>query len=37
MLMKVSFGAQGLFQVDLADEKTATLIGSTEPWDIIDV
>ena len=27
----------GFFQVDLADEKTATLIGSTEPWDIIDV
>ena len=27
----------GYFQVDLADEKTATLIGSTEAWDIIDV
>jgi predicted glycogen debranching enzyme len=27
----------GFFQVDLADEKTATLIGSTEPWGIIDV
>ncbi len=27
----------GFFQVDLADEKTATLIGSTEVWDIIDV
>jgi len=27
----------GFFQVDLADERTATLIGSTEPWDIIDV
>jgi predicted glycogen debranching enzyme len=27
----------GFFQVDLADEKTATLIGSTEAWDIIDV
>jgi predicted glycogen debranching enzyme len=27
----------GFFQVDLADEKTATLIASTEPWDIIDV
>jgi predicted glycogen debranching enzyme len=27
----------GSFQVDLVDEKTATLIGSTEPWDIIDV
>ncbi|MEY2565319.1 MAG: hypothetical protein QOH88_3512 [Verrucomicrobiota bacterium] len=27
----------GFFQVDLAGEKTATLIGSTEPWDIIDV
>jgi predicted glycogen debranching enzyme len=27
----------GFFQVDLADEKTATLIGSTEPWEIIDV
>jgi predicted glycogen debranching enzyme len=27
----------GFFQVDLSGEKTATLIGSTEPWDIIDV
>ena len=27
----------GFFQVDLADERTATLIGSTEAWDIIDV
>ncbi|PZR76338.1 MAG: glycogen debranching protein [Chthoniobacterales bacterium] len=27
----------GFFQVELADEKTATLVGSTEPWDIIDV
>src|SRR4051812_31116990 len=27
----------GFFQVDLANEGTATLIGSTEPWDIIDV
>ncbi|HEX8077734.1 MAG TPA: amylo-alpha-1,6-glucosidase, partial [Chthoniobacterales bacterium] len=27
----------GFFQVDLAGEQTATLIGSTEPWDIIDV
>src|SRR5256885_1102801 len=27
----------GFFQADLSDEKTATLIGSTEPWDIIDV
>ena len=27
----------GFFQVDLADEKTATLIGSTEPWEIVDV
>jgi predicted glycogen debranching enzyme len=27
----------GFFQVDLADERTATLIGSTEPWEIIDV
>jgi predicted glycogen debranching enzyme len=27
----------GFFQVDLAAEKTATLIGSTEAWDIIDV
>ncbi|HEX4632137.1 MAG TPA: amylo-alpha-1,6-glucosidase, partial [Chthoniobacterales bacterium] len=27
----------GFFQADLAEEKTATLIGSTEPWDIIDV
>ncbi len=27
----------GFFQVDLANDGTATLIGSTEPWDIIDV
>jgi predicted glycogen debranching enzyme len=27
----------GFFHVDLANEGTATLIGSTEPWDIIDV
>jgi predicted glycogen debranching enzyme len=27
----------GFFQVDLANEGTATLIGSTEPWDIVDV
>jgi predicted glycogen debranching enzyme len=27
----------GFFQVDLANEGTATLVGSTEPWDIIDV
>jgi predicted glycogen debranching enzyme len=27
----------GFFQVDLADEKTATLIASIEPWDIINV
>ena len=27
----------GFFQVELADEKTATLIGSTEPWEIVDV
>jgi predicted glycogen debranching enzyme len=27
----------GFFQVDLTGEKTATLIASTEPWDIIDV
>src|SRR5437764_1324956 len=27
----------GFFQVDLADEKTATLIGSTEQWEIVDV
>src|SRR6202140_4420134 len=27
----------GFFQVELAEEKTATLIGSTEPWEIIDV
>ena len=26
----------GFFQVDLAEERTATLIGSTESWDIID-
>ncbi|PYJ10328.1 MAG: glycogen debranching protein [Verrucomicrobia bacterium] len=27
----------GFFQVDMAEEKTATLIASTEPWDIVDV
>ena len=27
----------GFFQVDFADENRATLIGSTEPWEIIDV
>ncbi len=27
----------GFFQVNLADQTTATLIGSTEPWDIVDV
>src|SRR5256714_298129 len=27
----------GFFRVDLAERSTATLIGSTEPWDIIDV
>jgi predicted glycogen debranching enzyme len=27
----------GFFQVDLAEEKTATLIASTEPWEIVDV
>ncbi|MEY2489052.1 MAG: hypothetical protein QOC70_994 [Verrucomicrobiota bacterium] len=27
----------GFFQVDLADQSTATLIGSTEPWEIADV
>lgn len=27
----------GFFQVDLAADKSATLIGSTEPWEIIDV
>ena len=27
----------GFFQVDLSHENTATLIGSTEEWDIIDV
>ena len=27
----------GFFQVDLADQSTATLIGSTEPWEIVDV
>jgi predicted glycogen debranching enzyme len=27
----------GYFQVELATEQTATLIGSTEAWDIIDV
>ncbi len=27
----------GFFQVNLSEQKTATLIGSTEPWEIIDV
>ena len=27
----------GFFRADLAERDTATLIGSTEPWDIIDV
>jgi len=27
----------GFFRVDLTEQSTATLIGSTEPWDIIDV
>src|SRR5881394_2420291 len=27
----------GFFQVDLDEERVATLIGSTEPWEIIDV
>jgi predicted glycogen debranching enzyme len=27
----------GYFQVDMTEEKTATLIGSTESWEIIDV
>ena len=37
MPMKANFGVPGFFQVDLAEQRTATLIGSTEPWDIIDV
>jgi predicted glycogen debranching enzyme len=27
----------GFFRVDLGEQRTATLVGSTEPWDIIDV
>ena len=27
----------GFFRIDLTEQNTATLIGSTEPWDIIDV
>ncbi len=27
----------GFFRVDLREQSTATLVGSTEPWDIIDV
>jgi predicted glycogen debranching enzyme len=27
----------GFFRVDLTEQSTATLIGSTEPWDIVDV
>ena len=27
----------GFFRVDLTGQSTATLIGSTEPWDIVDV
>ncbi|MEY2601130.1 MAG: hypothetical protein QOJ36_449 [Verrucomicrobiota bacterium] len=27
----------GFFRVDLTEQSTATLVGSTEPWDIVDV
>jgi predicted glycogen debranching enzyme len=27
----------GFFRADLTEQNTATLVGSTEPWDIIDV
>src|SRR6202045_4798924 len=27
----------GFFRVDLAEQSTATLVGSTEPWEIINV
>src|SRR5438034_10711390 len=27
----------GFFRIDLTERSTATLVGSTEPWDIIDV
>src|SRR4029453_18703564 len=27
----------GFFRVDLSEQSTVTLVGSTEPWDIIDV
>ena len=27
----------GFFRVDLTEQSTATLVGSTEPWDIMDV
>jgi predicted glycogen debranching enzyme len=27
----------GFFRVDVTEQNTATLVGSTEPWDIIDV
>jgi predicted glycogen debranching enzyme len=27
----------GFFRVDLSEQSTATLVGSTEPWDIVDV
>jgi predicted glycogen debranching enzyme len=27
----------GVFQVDLSEQRTATLVGSTEPWEVIDV
>jgi len=36
MPTKASSGVR-IFQVDLTERSTATLVGSTEPWDIIDV
>jgi predicted glycogen debranching enzyme len=32
-----SLWSPGIFRVDLDEHCTATLVGSTEPWDIIDV
>ena len=38
MPTKANFGVPGFFQVDLREQTDrATLIGSTEPWEIIDV
>ena len=37
MCIRDSLWSPGFFRVDLREQQTATLIGSTEDWDIIDV